>query len=90
MDGGSEREISHPWEVADGRVDTEERYAQSERARHLKMAIHRLDPVLRTIIEIRQIHDTPIKEIAEIAGISIAATKSRLSRARAVLRRSLA
>jgi DNA-directed RNA polymerase specialized sigma24 family protein len=38
----------------------------------------------------QQVHDTPIKEIAEIAGISVAATKSRLLRARTVLRRSLA
>jgi RNA polymerase sigma-70 factor (ECF subfamily) len=90
MDGGSEGETWQHWEVADRRVNTEEHYAKYERAHHLKRAIHRLRPTLRTIVEIQQVHDAPIKEIAEIAGISVAATKTRLSRARTVLRRSLA
>ncbi len=90
MDGGSEGETWQHWEVPDRRVDTEEHYAKSERAHHLKRAIPQLRPALRTIVEIQQVHDIPIKKIAEIAGISVAATKSRLSRARTVLRRSLA
>ena len=89
MDGGVEGETWQHWEVADRRVNTEEHYARSEREHHLKRAIHRLRPALRTIVEIQQVHDSSIKEIAEIAGISVAATKSRLLRARTVLRRSL-
>ena len=90
MDGGAEGETWQHWEVADRRINTEEHYARSERANHLKRAIHRLRPALRTIVEIQQVHDTSINENAEIAGISVAATKSRLLRARSVLRRSLA
>jgi DNA-directed RNA polymerase specialized sigma24 family protein len=55
----------------------------------LKRAIHRLRPALRTVIEIQQSHDGSVKEIAKAAGISVAATKSRLLRARTTLRRSL-
>ncbi len=90
MDGSVDGDAWQHWEVPDRRVNTEEHYAKSERERHLKRAIHRLRPALRTIVEIQQVHDSSIKEIADIAGISVAATKSRLLRARSVLRRSLA
>jgi RNA polymerase sigma factor (sigma-70 family) len=90
MDGGSDGETGQHCEVADKRVDTEEHYVKSERAQRLQRAIPQLRPALRTIVELQQVHDIPIKKIAEIAGISVAATKSRLSRARTVLRRSLA
>jgi DNA-directed RNA polymerase specialized sigma24 family protein len=41
------------------------------------------------VVEIQQSEDGQVKEIAELAGISISAAKSRLSRARTVLRRAL-
>jgi RNA polymerase sigma-70 factor (ECF subfamily) len=90
MDGGVDGDSWQHWEMADRRANTEEHYARHESERHLKRAIHRLRPSLRAIVEIQQTHDSSIKEIAEIAGISVAATKSRLLRARTVLRRSLA
>jgi RNA polymerase sigma factor (sigma-70 family) len=77
------------WEMADMRVDIEEHYAKKEAERHLDRAIHRLRPSLRSVIEIQQSHCSSVKEIAEVAGISVAATKSRLLRAKTVLRRSL-
>jgi RNA polymerase sigma-70 factor (ECF subfamily) len=40
-------------------------------------------------VEIQQLHDVSIKEVAEIAGLSVAATKSRMMRAKAALRRKL-
>jgi RNA polymerase sigma factor (sigma-70 family) len=89
MDGSADGETWQNWEVPDRRVNTEEHYARRERERHLRRAIHRLRPTLRDVIEIQQAHDGSVREIAEVAGISIAATKSRLLRARTVLRRSL-
>jgi RNA polymerase sigma-70 factor (ECF subfamily) len=44
---------------------------------------------LRTVIEMQQSTDRRVKEIAELAGISVTATKSRLLRARAILRKAL-
>jgi RNA polymerase sigma-70 factor (ECF subfamily) len=41
------------------------------------------------VIEIHQLNDTSIEQVAKLAGISITATKSRLLRARAILRRAL-
>ena len=77
------------WEMADKRANIEEHYAKKEAERHLDRAIHRLRPSLRRVIEIQQSHCSSVKEIAEAAGISVAATKSRLLRAKTVLRRSL-
>ncbi len=78
-----------PWEMPDQTADIELRYAQRERENILRQAVHRLRPALREVVEIQRIHDGSIREIANMAGISIAATKSRLLRARVALRRSL-
>jgi RNA polymerase sigma factor (sigma-70 family) len=77
------------WEVADTRANVEEHYEKSEAEWLLGRAIGRLQPTLRNVIEIQRSHCISVREIAEVAGISVAATKSRLLRARTVLRRSL-
>jgi RNA polymerase sigma factor (sigma-70 family) len=89
MDWSDDGETWQQWEVGDKRANIEERYAKEEAEKDLHRAIHRLRPALRTIIEIQQSHDGSVKEIAGVAGISVAAAKSRLLRARTVLRRSL-
>jgi RNA polymerase sigma factor (sigma-70 family) len=89
MDWSVDGETWQQWEVGDKRANIEEHYARNEAEKELKRAIHRLRPALRTIIEIQQSHDGSVKEIAGAAGISVAAVKSRLLRARTVLRRSL-
>jgi RNA polymerase sigma-70 factor, ECF subfamily len=76
-------------EIADPTEDVEDFYARCERVESLRRAICRLQPTLRNVIEIHQLNDRSVKEIAELAGISLAATKSRLLRARKVLRRAL-
>jgi RNA polymerase sigma factor (sigma-70 family) len=89
MDWSVDGETWQQWEVADKRANIEEHYTRKETERELKRAIHRLRPALRTIIEIQQSNDGSIQELADVAGISVAAVKSRLLRARTVLRRSL-
>ncbi len=78
------------WEIADQTKNIEELYARHERVERLRRAIHRLQPTLRSVVEIHQSNDRSVKEIADLAGISVAATKSRLLRARKILRRTLA
>jgi RNA polymerase sigma-70 factor, ECF subfamily len=85
MDG----ETWQPREIADPAKDVEELYARHEKVEHLRQAICGLKPALRDVVEIHQSIDGSVKEIAELAGISVAATKSRLLRARSILRRSL-
>jgi RNA polymerase sigma-70 factor, ECF subfamily len=76
------------WEIADQAQNAEEVYATHERLEHLRRAIRRLAPSLRNVLEMHQSTDSSLKEVAEYAGISVAATKSRLSRAKRNLRKA--
>jgi RNA polymerase sigma-70 factor (ECF subfamily) len=76
-------------EVADRTKDVEELFTRQESAQRLRRAIRGLKPPLRKVVEIHQLNEGSVKEIADLAGISIAATKSRLLRARTSLRRVL-
>jgi RNA polymerase sigma-70 factor (ECF subfamily) len=77
------------WEIADQTKDVEELYVRHERMERLRRAICSLQPSLRNVVEIHQSNDSSVKEIAELAGLSVAATKSRLLRARRALRKEL-
>src|SRR6204780_3892449 len=76
-------------EIVDKTKDVEEQYLNREGVERLRRAICRLNHQLRAGVEIQQSEDGQVKEIAELAGISTSAAKSRLSRARNVLRRAL-
>jgi RNA polymerase sigma-70 factor (ECF subfamily) len=82
-------EIWQQWEIADQAKNVEELYAMHQRVERLRRAICCLPPILRNVVEIHQSDDRSLKEIADLAGISVAATKSRLLRARKILRRAL-
>jgi RNA polymerase sigma factor (sigma-70 family) len=77
------------WEIADIRKTPEEAYAQSEVERHLRFAIRRLRPALRKAVHLRRSEDYSTSEIAAVLGISVAAAKSRLMRAKTALRASM-
>jgi RNA polymerase sigma-70 factor (ECF subfamily) len=81
--GNETWEPRSPWE------DPESRYVRRESQKMLRQAIHRLPPVFRDVIELRQAKDYSIQEIAQSLGISVSAVKSRLSRAKSALRTSL-
>jgi hypothetical protein len=70
------------WEIADQTKNVEGLYVMHERTARLRRAICRLQPLLRNVVEIHQSNDKSVKEIADLAGLSVAATKSRLLRAR--------
>ena len=76
-------------DVADQTKDVEELFTRQESAQRLRRAIRGLKPPLRKVVEIHQLNQGSVKEIANLAGISMAATKSRLYRARSSLRRAL-
>lgn len=80
----------HPFEISDPGGDPESSYQQRERNAVLRSAVRRLPPKLRAVVELRYASDYSVDEVAALMGISISATKSRLSRARSFLRRSLA
>jgi RNA polymerase sigma-70 factor (ECF subfamily) len=76
-------------EFADHTKDIERHYVKRESVERLRLAIRQLRPHLRTVIEIQQAKDGQVKEVADLAGISLSAAKSRLLRARTILRRAL-
>jgi RNA polymerase sigma-70 factor, ECF subfamily len=78
-----------PWDIADRAKNGEELYLRHERVERLRLAICCLPPTLRIVVEIRQSNNRSVQEVAELAGISIGATKSRLSRAKKILRKVL-
>jgi RNA polymerase sigma-70 factor, ECF subfamily len=77
------------WDIADRAKNAEELYARREGVERLGRAICCLPPTLRIVVEIRRSNNRSVKEVAELTGISVAATKSRLSRARKMLRKAL-
>jgi RNA polymerase sigma-70 factor, ECF subfamily len=74
------------WELPDCRETPERRYVRHERVELLRKAIRRLHPVLRSALELQQAQECSIQEIGDSLGISSAAAKSRLVRARVCLR----
>jgi RNA polymerase sigma-70 factor (ECF subfamily) len=85
MEGG----IWQHQDIPDQAKDVEEIYARHERAERLRREIRCLRPGLRMVAEIRLSNDSSLQEVAELAGLSVAATKSRLVRARKILRKAL-
>src|SRR5438270_4601597 len=89
MDWSGDGETWQQWEVPDSSLNIEDLYVKKEAELQLKEAIERLRPPLRSVMEIQRIHYRSNKEVADAAGISVTAVKSRLLRARALLRSSL-
>ncbi len=70
------------WELKDSAPNPEQQYAQDQRYFALVNALQRLDPKLRVPLEIQMSADCSMNEIARKLGISVAAAKARLYRAR--------
>jgi RNA polymerase sigma-70 factor (ECF subfamily) len=85
MDGKTSRQ----WEDGDQTTDAEGYYLPREDLERLRGAVCHFRSSVRTVIEVLQLHEVPMAEIAYLAGASISATKSRLLRTRTVLRSAL-
>ena len=77
------------FELRDHRDDPEQCYARRQTEERLRRAIHRMRPKHREIVELRQVGDMSLNEIAQSLCISVPAVKSRLLRARSELRRHM-
>jgi RNA polymerase sigma-70 factor (ECF subfamily) len=87
IDAAAEGEARQRLQIPDNSPDPEEQYAERERSRHLKRAICALPDSLRHVVERGQLQGHSMQEIAREMGISIPVTKSRVARARVVLRK---
>src|SRR6202521_515161 len=84
-------ETDHPVfrEIEDWGPSPEQRFAQTELNEILTKVIGELDPIFRVVFTLRDIEGISTEETAQILGISVAAVKSRLLRARLKLRQKL-
>jgi RNA polymerase sigma-70 factor (ECF subfamily) len=78
-----------PRDVEDWGPSPEQRYAQSELHGILDEVIDELDPDYRSVFVLRDVEELSTEETAAVVGISVAAVKSRLLRARLKLRAKL-
>jgi RNA polymerase sigma-70 factor (ECF subfamily) len=75
-----------PRELTDPAQSPESMLGTRELAVLLRREIRRIPPLLRNVFELREVDELPMPEVAERLGITVAAAKSRLLRARAELR----
>ena len=76
-------------EIAVWDDNPEQQYSGEETKKILEEALDSLKPDFRTVFTLRDIEELSTEETAEALGISIAAVKSRLLRARLALREKL-
>lgn len=77
------------WDLRDPAPNPEQEYMADQRFLTLRKAIQKLPPGARNIIDLQYRKDRRIKETAATLGITEAAAKSRMMRARHMLSRSL-
>ena len=73
----------------DGKSLPDEDLIETERSRTIEKAIATLPDKYRAPIILREIQELSYEEIAQILGLGLGTTKSRISRARALLREKL-
>ena len=76
------------YDVRDDGPSPEQLCDQHQRCDAVLRAVQRLDPILRNALSIRITHGNSIEEIAQRLGVSSAAVKARLHRARLLLVKS--
>ena len=86
LDEGVAAEEVARLDLPDEGATPEAALAQSEIGAVLKTEIRRIPPKLRDVFVMRDVEERPMPEVADKLGISIAAAKSRLLRARLELR----
>src|SRR3954453_18217770 len=74
------------FELRDSRHTPEDGVGEAEVQNVLFQEIRRTPPLLRNVFLLRDVQQLPMPKVAEMLGISVAAAKSRLLRARSELR----
>lgn len=81
--GPAARNASHAWQPEEAALESEERHL-------LRWAIGQLDPVHRSVVVLKYFHEFSDTEIAAVIGCPAGTVKSRLHRARELLRHAMA
>ncbi len=78
-----------PREIEDWDDNPEQRYAKAELENIISEAISRLPQPYRAVYLLRDVESLSTEEAAELLGLSVAAVKSRVRRARLMMREQL-
>jgi len=70
-------------------ADPEGELGRQQVLRVLQAEIHSIPPLLRKVLVLRDVEEMPVNDLASLLGITVAAVKSRLLRARAELRQRM-
>lgn len=89
LDEGVAGEEIATMELPDQTPSPEAALAQTELGQVLQREIARIPPLLREVVVLRDVQEMPMEDVAAKLGISVAAAKSRLLRARLELRNRL-
>jgi RNA polymerase sigma factor (sigma-70 family) len=84
-----EGDASHYLQIPDPSSDQEQYFFEGERGCALWKAVRGLPPLLRGVTEARYLQEASVSDVAALAGVSVAATKTRLLRAKKSLRHAL-
>jgi RNA polymerase sigma-70 factor (ECF subfamily) len=86
LDGGREQNGRWPIELPAFSISPEREVIQREMHDILQTEIRRIPPLLRRVLQLRDLDGLPMIDVAERLGITVPAAKSRLLRARNELR----
>ena len=89
LDEPAEGSKTLPVELPASGPDPEGEFGYAQMIKVLRQEIRRIPPVLRKVMELRDIQELPMMDVAEKLGITVPAAKSRLLRARLELRSRL-
>jgi RNA polymerase sigma-70 factor (ECF subfamily) len=88
-DPGTQEKYLASAALADRAPDPEAGFARRQEEQILQAAIRELRPSIRQAVELQKLKGHPLAETAQMMGLSITATKSRLYHAKTELRQSL-
>jgi RNA polymerase sigma-70 factor (ECF subfamily) len=77
-------------EIADWSEDAEQALLRGELSQRMEAAIDKLPREYKIVLVLRDVEGLSAEETAQAVGLSVAAVKSRLHRARVFVRRELA
>lgn len=78
------------FDIADASADPEATYLQREEERTLSLAIERLPPNIRIVLELKELRELSARETARQMGLSLSAVKTRVFHGRKRLRKDIA
>ncbi len=81
--------IAPPIEVADWTYSPDQLFEQQELRSHIDAAVNGLASEYKVVLVLREIEGLAYSEIAEVTGLTMEAVKTRLNRARAMLRQKV-